>query len=143
VIPPGQVSNGIVHQIDVFLTMAKFVGAEVPKDRVIDGVDQTSFFTGRNKKSARESMVIYVGNELFGAKWRNWNILIKGMEEETYAIKNMVYPSIYNLVVDPKEEAPELNYLSDTWVDYLLYQVIEDHQQSIAEDADAPDQGDF
>ncbi len=44
----------------------------------------------------------------------------------------MAYPTIYNLLFDPREEAPELNYFNETWVDFPLYQVIEDHETSIA-----------
>jgi arylsulfatase len=125
-----QVSNEIVHQIDIFPTIASFIGAETPKDRTIDGVDQSEFFMGKTKKSSRESLVIYIGNELFGAKWRNWKILLKEMDEDGYGIKNMAYPTVYNLIVDPKEEVPELNYLNDTWVDFPLYQVLQDHEYS-------------
>jgi arylsulfatase len=50
----------------------------------------------------------------------------------------MAYPSVYNLIVDPKEEVPELNYLNDTWVDFPLYQVIEDHELSLENDPGAP-----
>ena len=81
-IPQKQVSNEIVHQIDIFPTIAKFINAEIPKDRTIDGVDQSEFFMGKTKKSSRESLVIYIGNELFGAKWRNWKILLKEMDED-------------------------------------------------------------
>lgn len=129
-----QVSNELFHQIDLFPTIATWAQANIPKDRVIDGKDQSDFLMGRTKQSARESSVIYIGNELFGAKWRNWKILIKEMDEDGYGIKNMAYPSIYNLIVDPKEEVPELNYLNDTWVDFPLYQVLEDHQESIKKD---------
>jgi arylsulfatase len=51
----------------------------------------------------------------------------------------MAYASVYNLIVDPKEEVPELNYLNDTWVDFPLYQVLEDHEASIEEDPGTPD----
>jgi arylsulfatase len=78
-------------------------------------------------------------NALFGAKWRNWKILIKEMGKDGYGIKNMAYLSVYNLIVDPKQEIPELNYLNDTWVDFPLYQVIEDHIASIEQDPGAPD----
>lgn len=138
-IPAGQVSNDIVHQIDLFPTLARIVGQELPGDRVMDGVDQLDFFMGKTKKSARESVVIYIGNVLFGVKWRHWKLLLREMEESTYAIKEMAYPSVYNLIVDPKEEVPELNYLNDTWVDFPLYQVLEDHQASIGADKGAPD----
>ena len=141
VIPPGQVSNDIVHQVDLFPTLASFTGGNVPKDRVLDGVNQSAFFSGKSKKSARESMVIYIGNELFGAKWRNWKILLKELDSESYAIKNMAYPSIYNLIIDPKEEEPEHFYLDDTWVDFPLWQVIEDHEASLEADAGSPPKG--
>jgi hypothetical protein len=119
--------------------LASFIGADIPKDRIIDGVDQSNFLMGKSEKSARESLVIYIGNELFGVKWHNWKMLIKEMDEDGYGIKNMVYPTVYNLLVDPKEEVPELNYLNDTWVDFPLYQVMEDHELSIEEDPGTPD----
>jgi arylsulfatase len=124
--------------IDVFPTLANLVGSDIPKDRVLDGVDQSDFLMGEAEKSARESVVIYIGNELFGVKWRNWKMLIKELDEESYAVLNMAYPSIYNLVVDPKEEEPENFYLDDTWVDTPLWQVIEDHEASIEADPGAP-----
>ena len=138
-IPAKRVSNEIMHQVDLFPTVASIIGAGLPTDRVYDGVDQTDFLTGKTDKSARESLVIYIGNVLFGAKWRNWKILLREMDEGTYAVREIAYPSIYNLIVDPKEEVPELNYLNDTWVDYPLYQVMEDHEASIDADPGAPD----
>ncbi len=137
-IPAGQVSNEIVHAIDLFATLATFTGGEVPKDRIMDGVDQSGFLFGKSVESARESVMIYIGNDLFGLKWRNWKLLLKEIDEDSYAIRNMAYPSVYNLLVDPKEEVPELNYLNDTWVDFPLYQVLEDHEASIEEDPGAP-----
>jgi len=139
-IPAGQVSNDIVHQIDLFPTISSIVGAELPKDRVIDGADQSDFFMGKSDKSARESMVIYIGNVLFGVKWQNWKLLLREIDKSNgaYAIRELAYPSVYNLIVDPKEEVPELNYLNDTWVDFPLYQVLEDHEASIADDPGAP-----
>ena len=114
-------------------------GRDLPQDRILDGVDQSEFLMGKSEKSARESVVIYIGNELFGVKWRNWKMLIKELDEESYAIQNMAYPSIYNLIVDPKEEEPETFYLDDTWVDAPLWQVIENHKASIENDPGAPD----
>jgi hypothetical protein len=66
-------------------------------------------------------------------------MLIKEIDEESYAILDMAYPSIYNLIVDPKEEEPENFYLDDTWADAPLWQVIEDHQASIEADPGVPD----
>jgi len=138
-IPAKQVSNDLVHQVDLFPTVASIIGVDLPTDRVYDGVDQTDFMMGKTEESARESVVIYIGNVLFGVKWRNWKLLLREIDEDSYAINEMAYPSIYNLLADPKEEVPELNYLNDTWVDFPLYQVLEDHEESIAEDPGAPD----
>ena len=118
VIRPPQVSNGVVHQIDLFPTVARIIGADLPTDRVYDGVDQTDFMMGKTEESARESVIIYIGNVLFGVKWRDWKLLLREIDEDSYAIREMAYPSVYNLLADPKEEVPELNYLNDTWVDF-------------------------
>jgi hypothetical protein len=69
---------------------------------------------------------------------KTWKILLKELDEDGYGIKNMAYPSVYNLIVDPKEEVPELNYLNDTWVDFPLYQVLEDHEYSLENDQGSP-----
>ena len=125
--------------MDLFPTLANWTGGTIPKDRTIDGVDQSEFLMGKSEKSSRESVMIYIGNELFGLKWRNWKLLLKEMDEHApYTIRNLAYPSIYNLLVDPKEEVPELNYLSDTWVDFPLYQVLEDFQASLGKDPGIP-----
>ena len=53
-VPAGRVSNEIVHIVDLFTTLARVGGAEVPKDRPIDGVDQLDFFLGKQETSNRE-----------------------------------------------------------------------------------------
>ena len=45
-IPPGSVSNEIIHEMDLFPTLARIAGGKVPDDRIIDGVDQLDFLTG-------------------------------------------------------------------------------------------------
>ena len=138
-IPANQVSNDIVHVIDLFPTLANFVGGNIPQDRILDGVDQSEFLMAKTSQSARESVIIYIGNELFGVKWRNWKMLLKEINEKSYAIQTMAYPSIYNLIIDPKEEEPEKFYLDDTWVDTPLWKVITDHQASRKKDPGTPD----
>jgi arylsulfatase len=66
-------------------------------------------------------------------------MLIKELDEDGHGIKYLAYPKVYNLLVDPKEEVPEFNYLNDTWVDFPLYQVLEDHEASIEDDLGTPD----
>ena len=45
-IPPGTISNEIIHEMDLFPTLARIAGGKVPDDRIIDGVDQLDFLTG-------------------------------------------------------------------------------------------------
>ena len=40
-VPAGKVSNEIVHITDMFTTLIRWAGLEVPNDRVIDGVGPT------------------------------------------------------------------------------------------------------
>src|SRR5277367_267163 len=53
---PSRASNEMVSIHDFFPTLAKIIGAKVPEDRPIDGVDQSGFFTGEQAKSNRESL---------------------------------------------------------------------------------------
>ena len=50
-VPAGRVSDEIVHEVDTFTTLAAIAGAEVPRDRPIDGVDQRDFLLGRSERA--------------------------------------------------------------------------------------------
>ncbi|HZD03979.1 MAG TPA: sulfatase-like hydrolase/transferase, partial [Longimicrobiales bacterium] len=74
-IPAGRVSDDIVHQVDLFPTIAAAVGAPdmVPDDRPIDGVDQLPFLTGHQPHSARQSALFMAqGGRIQAVKWRDW-----------------------------------------------------------------------
>ena len=132
-IPAGVVSNEIVHEMDLFPTLARIVGGKVPSDRVIDGVDQFDFFTEKQKKSNRESVVIYVGNEVFGVKWRNWKMTTKEVASAWgQVVKTYPIPVWYDLHTDPKEEYPiEPRWIENTWVRWPAGQVLVDHAASL------------
>lgn len=53
-IKPGSGSDEIVHEMDLFPTLARLAGGVVPTDRMIDGVDQTPFLLGQQIKSNRD-----------------------------------------------------------------------------------------
>ncbi len=55
-IPSEKVSNEMVHQMDIFPTLARFTGAAIPSDRVVDGLDQADFF--REKLSSPPTKVL-------------------------------------------------------------------------------------
>jgi arylsulfatase A-like enzyme len=53
-IPAGKVSNEIVHEMDLYTTLAKWAGGKVPTDRKIDGADQSDFIMAKQEKSNSE-----------------------------------------------------------------------------------------
>ena len=113
-IPAGSASDEIVHEMDLFPTLARVAGGGVPDDRVIDGVDQTEFFLGRQTNSNREGLIVYMGNEIYGVKWQNWKLNFK--EQETVFSETLSYgtPRVYNLLTDPGETQNML--FPHTWV---------------------------
>jgi arylsulfatase len=106
-VPEGSLSNEIVHEMDLFPTIASVVGGRVPDDRIIDGVDQLDFFAGRQEASNREHVIVYVGSELYGIKWRNYKMMSKEIDK-AFADPTREYgvPLIYDLHTDPREETP-------------------------------------
>jgi len=113
-IPAGSVSDEIVHEMDLFTTFAKIAGGKVPDDRVIDGVDQTDFLLGKQEKSNREGLIVYMGNDIWGVKWRNWKINLKEQQTIFSAKQDLGLPRVYNLYKDPGET---LNVIfPETWV---------------------------
>ena len=126
-IPAGNVSNEIVHEMDLFPTLARIVEGDVPGDRVIDGVDQLDFLTGRQVASNREHVIVYVGSEVYGVKWRNYKMMSKEIDR-AFADPTRTYgvPLIYDLHTDPKEETPlHSQWYHSGWIrwpagDYLV-----------------------
>ncbi len=109
VVPEGQRSNEIVHITDMFTTLARWAGAEVPADRMIDGLDQRSFFEGRSEESAREGFPFWMGDRMYGVKWRNFKIVTVLQRTLSEPAQQLATPHIINLDVDPDERKP-FNY---------------------------------
>lgn len=104
-IPPGRVSNEIVHQVDLFPTIAAAVGADiVPKDRAIDGVNQLPFLEGKQAKSSRDSVIFYAGNQLRAVKWKDWKFHY-AFQPEPGGAPVAPLMRLFNLRSDPKEES--------------------------------------
>jgi arylsulfatase len=130
-IPAGRVSNEIVHEMDLFTTVAAIVGGRVPTDRAVDGVDQSAFFLGKQEKANRDSFVIYVGNEIYGVKWQNWKMMFKELETGTGAVEQWSIPRLFNLYLDPKEEHSLIYGWENGWVRWAAGKVLSDHLKSL------------
>jgi len=113
-IPAGRVSNEIVHGVDVFPTLASMTGAYVPNDRPIDGVDQSSLFTGKTDKSAREGILIFCDSRLQAVKWHQYKMHLYEQENMMSPAIKLGLPKIFNLYANPTEDADKIS--TDSWV---------------------------
>src|SRR5262245_40036484 len=106
-VPAGRVSNEIVHEVDTFTTFAAIAGAKVPRDRPIDGVDQTKFLLGKSEKSRRKGFPVFVADRLEAVKWRNWKVAFYDEQRDWWTPPaRLGTPKIFDLITDPKEEYP-------------------------------------
>ena len=92
----------IVHVADLFTTLARFGDAidNIPRDRIIDGVDQSALMLVGETRGRRDTVFIYSGNSL------------KAVVKEQYKLdvpppgKNPIVAKFYDLFRDTREEWP-------------------------------------
>ena len=100
----GRVTNEIVHQVDVFPTIAAAVGADiVPKDRAIDGVNQLPFLEGKQPKSSRDTVLFFTNTQVRAVKWHDWKFHY-AYTPESGAPPVPPLMRLFHLLSDPKEE---------------------------------------
>jgi arylsulfatase len=115
------------------------LGLDIPSDRIMDSADHSDFLMGKSETSARESIVLYIGNEVVGVKWRNWKMLFKEIERIGEPVVTNIEPAFYNLLKDPQEQERLRHYIEDTWIEAPLYKVLAEHQASLENDPGTPD----
>lgn len=134
-IPRGQVSNEIVHELDLFPTFAAAAGADiVPKDRPIDGVNQLPFLEGKQKKSARESALFFTGQQVRAVKWQDWKFHYAFMPEPRVTEPPLM--RLFNLRSDPKEESDVKD--ANPWALAHFDQLVADFNASVARYPNVP-----
>src|SRR5262249_58709119 len=90
--------------VDRFPTLAGIVGASVPTDRPIDGVDQSNFFQGRTEKSAREGILIWCADRLQAVKWRNFKVHFYKQDTMVSPAAKLGIPLLFKLYTNPRED---------------------------------------
>jgi arylsulfatase A-like enzyme len=135
-IPARRASNEMVHITDIYTTLARMGGADIPTDRAVDGVDQTAFFFGK-EQSAREFFPIFLGsttgNELYAIKWRNWKVHFIWQERMGDAAQKLPIPRLFDLYKSPQERPDEsLNTtITNAWVLHAMFKALEPFQESL------------
>jgi len=128
-VPAGRVNNEIVHIVDLYTTLAHVGGADVPKDRAIDGVDQLDFFLGKQESSNREGFPAYVADRLTAVKWRNWKMHLIEQVNMYDVPQKLALARIFNLLTDLKEERDVGPY--NTWVAVPMLKIVSDFEASL------------
>jgi arylsulfatase len=129
-IPAGQVSNEIVHQVDVFPTIAAATGADiVPADRAIDGVNQLPFLEGEQPGSNRDSVIYFTGTRLRAVKWRDWKLHYAFQGEPGAAAAGPLM-RLFNLRSDPGEASDVKDF--NPWVESVMNRIVGEFEATTA-----------
>ena len=96
---------------------------------MIDGLDQSALFLGKQKKSNRDGFIVYMGTKIFGVKWQNWKLHFHELESWAEETVTFEMPKLYNLYIDPGETENVL--FPNTWVPRIALQQLEQHKVSL------------
>jgi arylsulfatase A-like enzyme len=145
-IKPGRISDGLFDLTDMFNTSLRLAGVDaanaVPKDRYIDGIDQSGFLLADNGQSAREAVFYYNADMLAGVRWRYYKMALSEVEIGSGNVRDvggldnshMVIPPnsfMYNLYTDPKERRSVL--IEKAWAPaYALGPLLAAHGATMA-----------
>ena len=116
-------SDEMVHVVDWLPTLMMLIGHEdgIPTDRVLDGVDQSAFLMGAQERSNRDHFHMFFDEVHVGMRYKNFKVLTHKVEDGSAPIQKLAIPHVYNLTVNPDEDAP-YNYADPhSWVLYKVF----------------------
>ncbi len=101
--------------MDFFPTFAHIVGGKMPKDRPIDGVDQTDVLLGKATRGPRDILLTFAGDQMVAARWKQFRVYFtdeaptgQGPQRQPGVGTNSApmngYPKVFNIEADPHEE---------------------------------------
>jgi arylsulfatase A len=107
---PGKIVPNVIQQVgstlDLFPTINKIAGIDIPGDRLYDGYDISDvlFNHGHTK---RKTIFYYHGEEVFAIRHGDWKIHFKTLENIYTSKAKFVEhnpPMLFNLATDPSEK---------------------------------------
>lgn len=108
---PGAIEAGssaadIVHVSDLFTTFARVADATkyIPRDRVIDGIDQTTLLLDGEGKGRRDYVYIYENTTLKSIVKQEWKMHLPAPGMPAAAA------GVYNVLRDPREQHPMIGH---------------------------------
>jgi len=108
-----RVSDQLISLVDVYATLAKIVGQEVPAHTAVDSLDLSAVLLGKTKKNLRNNTVLH-GIGGLALRQGDWKYIpatagAGGMgsganaADERFAAANIPEPLLFNLATDPNE----------------------------------------
>jgi arylsulfatase len=77
-------------------------------------------------------VIIYVGSDIYGVKWKNWKIAFKELDTGFgQPIKQYQTPVVYDLFEDPKEVRPVRSGPPNYWIRYPALEHLSKHIASL------------
>jgi len=103
VLKPGSRAKDIFHVADLFTTFARLANADkhIPRDRLIDGIDQTPVLLLGEGKGRRDYVFIYEGPVLKSVVKQQFKMHVPGPGD------NPILAGIFDLYKDPREDRPQ------------------------------------
>jgi arylsulfatase len=126
VIKPGSAAGDMMHVTDLFTTFARLAQATeyIPRDRVIDGIDQTALLLKGEHHGRRDYVYIYE------------NEILRSIVKQEFKM-HMPLPGVpgataptYNLYRDPREEHPMIGIA--LWTGASFQDMAKRHMMTIA-----------
>lgn len=106
---PGHIEPGLVTDLgstmDLFTTFGSMAGAEIPKDRIMDGVDLSGTLLNQDP-SPRKSILYYRGTDLYAARLGDYkaHFITQGAYGQFGERTEHQIPILYNLSHDASEQ---------------------------------------
>jgi arylsulfatase len=138
-ITPGQINDGLFDFNDFLPTLLALAGAsnKVPKDRYIDGIDQTSFLLADDGLSNRKYVYYWLQDVYCGHRVAEYKFVFAGMSFDEFdvinadtatALETYKNGKLFNLYLDPKER---YSYMSrQTFMDSIAAEPYKAHKET-------------
>ena len=132
-IEEDSIVSDIIHVADLFTSLARLGGAHsnIPRDRLIDGVDQTALMLEGETHGRRDTVFIYSGNKMEAVIKENLKLNVPGPGE------NPIGADFYDVFRDTREKYPVSTEVG-AWGGAEFVRIIQRHIATKAKYPDEP-----
>ncbi|MFT6807461.1 MAG: arylsulfatase A [Saprospiraceae bacterium] len=105
-IPEGTVSSSLASTLDLFPTLLSMAGADLPEDRIYDGMDM-SIVLKDPAKSVRDEIIYYRGSQVRAIRKGSYKAHFITREKPYDRSSEVIQhekPLLYNIDIDPSEQ---------------------------------------